>query len=99
MKFKVVEQVAMASDTQLMRIGMGGEGLRIRAKNYLKGKNVSASSSEVDALKNELAEMRRLLMERPQAPPKNPKGWPKGKPRKPVNVVHNDAAIGAAGHE
>lgn len=99
LKFSVVEQVAQASDTQIMRIGMGGDALRIRAHAYLKSKNVSASSSEVDALKVELAEMRKMLMERPQAPSPKQKGWPKGKPRKPLNVVHNDAATHAAGDQ
>ena len=99
MKFQVVEQVAGMSDTQSMRIGMGGDGLRIRAQAYLKSKNVAASSSEVDALKGQIEEMRKMLMERASVPEKKAKGWPKGRPRKPVNVVNNDAATHAAGHE
>lgn len=100
-KFQVVEQVAGMSDTQIMRIGMGAEGLRIRAQKYLKSKNVAASSTEVDELKAQIAEMRKMLTERPQAPivERKSRGWPKGKPRNPVNVIDNDAATHAAGNE
>lgn len=51
MRFQTVEQLAMASDMQLQRIGMGGIGLRIRAQEFLKNKNRKAASSEIDAMK------------------------------------------------
>lgn len=100
LKFSVVEQVAGASDGQIMRIGMGGDGLRTRAQQYLRSKSGgNASNAEMNALKNELAEMRKLLAERPQQAAPKSKGWPKGKPRKPVNVNNDNAATHAAGDQ
>ncbi len=101
LKFQVVEQVAGMSDTQIMRVGMGADGLRVRAQAYLKSKNVAASSTEVDALKAQIDELKKMITERPQAPvvERKSRGWPKGKPRNPVNVNNDNAATHAAGNE
>jgi hypothetical protein len=45
LKFLSVEQVAMASDTQVMRMGMGAMGLRVRARTYLSSKNAQVSGA------------------------------------------------------
>jgi len=58
LKFQVVEQLAGAGDSQLQRIGMGGVGLRERAKAYLASKNRSAISADNQAMRDELAELR-----------------------------------------
>ena len=76
LKFQTVEQVAAASDLQLQRIGMGGAGLRERAKNYITRKNRSETAEELDNTKKQLAElqaqMAELLADRPRRgrPPK-----------------------------
>ncbi len=57
LKFFVVEQVAMASDSQCQRIGMGGLGLRTAAQNYLREKSSLNSSTELDDTKRQLAEL------------------------------------------
>lgn len=48
MKFQTVEQVATATDRQIQLVGMGGDGLRNLAQLYLKGKNASGASKELD---------------------------------------------------
>ena len=66
LKFQTVEQVATASDSQLQRIGMGGAGLRERAKTYLTRKNQSANTSELEVTRRELDELKQqmaMLME------------------------------------
>ena len=66
LKFQTVEQVATASDSQLQRIGMGGAGLRERAKTYLTRKNQSANTSELETTRRELDELKQqmaMLME------------------------------------
>ena len=66
LKFQTVEQVATASDSQLQRIGMGGAGLRERAKTYLTRKNQSANTSELEVTRRELNELKQqmaMLME------------------------------------
>ena len=66
LKFQTVEQVATASDSQLQRIGMGGAGLREKAKTYLTRKNQSANTSELEVTRRELDELKQqmaMLME------------------------------------
>lgn len=102
LKFQSVEQVATASDNQIMRIGMGAAGLRERARSYLSGKNAQNSGAEMAKLQAETAELRAMLANITQmqsaaplvaAKPKGKRGgWNKGKKRVPVNVQHNDAA-------
>ena len=88
LKFQTVEQVATASDNQLQRIGMGGVGLRERARNYLLNKNQSVSSSELEATRAQLEELKaQMSMLLEQRKP--------GRPRK-ENVNDNDAGVSAA---
>lgn len=96
-KFVSVEQIRDASDLQLQRIGMGGQGLRERARLYLAGKNQTAETAEMDKMKAELAELKALMAARAEPPAPKQKGWPKGRPRKPLNVNNDNAATHAAG--
>ena len=57
LKFQTVEQIAAASDQQLQRIGMGGPGLRERAKAYLNRRNRSETQAELEDTKKQLAEL------------------------------------------
>lgn len=100
--FRTVEQVAMCSDHQVQRIGMGGNGVRVRAKADLDRRNRSQRDIELEDTKRELAEMRAMLTQLVQNgsiqgdPPKNKGGRPKGS----VNRVHDDdASTGATGDE
>ncbi len=61
LKFQTVEQVATASDSQLQRIGMGGVGLRERAKTYLTRKNQSANTSELETTRREIYELKQQI--------------------------------------
>ena len=76
LKFLTVEQLALASDGQLQRIGMGGVGLRERARQYLNRKNRVESSAELEDTKRQLAQlqaqMAALTAEKPRRgrPPK-----------------------------
>ena len=88
LKFQTVEQVATASDTQLQRIGMGGVGLRERARNYLLNKNQKVSSSELEATRAQLEELKaQMAMLLEQRKP--------GRPGK-ENVNDDHAGVGAA---
>lgn len=79
LKFQTVEQVAAASDLQLQRIGMGGAGLRERAKNYLTRKNRSETAEELDNTKKQLAELQAQMAELMAAKPR------KGRPPKELS--------------
>jgi hypothetical protein len=57
LKFQTVEQVAGASDQQLQRLGMGGPGLRERAKAYLNRRNRQETQGELEETKRQLAEL------------------------------------------
>ena len=63
LKFQTVEQVATASDGQLQRVGMGGTGLRDRARAYLLNKNQTESSTELAKTRNELEELKAQMAE------------------------------------
>jgi len=104
-KFQTVEQLAGASDLAIQRIGMGGEGLRVKAQQYLKGKNKAAINSELQTTRDELAELRKQMAQLislqtaksavAASKRRGPKpGWKKVAP----NVEHAPAA-GAAGNE
>lgn len=75
-RFQTVEQVAGASDAQMQKFGMGGIGLRERAKAYLARKNRSETAEELDNTKRQLAElqaqMAALMADKPRRgrPPK-----------------------------
>ena len=72
LKFVTVEQLALASDGQLQRVGMGGVGLRERARLYLNRKNRSEASAELEDTKKQLAalqaQMASLLADRTDEP-------------------------------
>lgn len=68
MKFRTVEQIANASDTQLQSIGMGGFGLRIKAQAFLEQAKDSAlverqaaelarRDEEINRLKQQMAQI------------------------------------------
>jgi hypothetical protein len=57
LKFVTVEQLALASDAQLQRVGMGGIGLRDRARLYLNRKNRNETNAELEDTKKQLAEL------------------------------------------
>jgi len=61
LKFQTVEQVATASDSQLQKVGMGGVGLREKARSYLLRKNQSESSLELEQTRNELKELQEQM--------------------------------------
>lgn len=63
LKFQTVEQIATASDAQLQRVGMGGMGLRERARLFLSKKNRSESQNELDETKKQLAELQAQMSE------------------------------------
>lgn len=63
LKFQSVEQVATASDAQMQRFGMGGSGLRERAKAFLSRKNRSDAQVELDETKKKLAELQEQMAE------------------------------------
>lgn len=56
LRFSTVEQVALASDGQLQNIGMGGIGLRVKARGYLD-RMKSGPDPEVADLKAQNAAM------------------------------------------
>ena len=58
LKFRVVEQVATATDAQLQRIGMGAVGLRMRAQAFLRQRGAVMANSELADTRKELAEMK-----------------------------------------
>lgn len=100
LKFQTVEQIALASDAQLQRVGMGAAGLQTRARAYLQSRNKSIASTEADELRQQVATMQAqmaALIAANNHPPLNTAKKKPGRPRK-VNVEHN-ASIGDAGHE
>ena len=64
LKFQTVEQIAAASDAQLQRIGMGGPGLREKAKAFLNRRNRSETENQLDETKKQLAELKTQSKER-----------------------------------
>lgn len=91
LKFRTVEQVATASDAQLQRVGMGGVGLRERARAYISVRNTSDSNLELSKTRSELNELKAqmaMLMAK-----KKP-----GRPRKEDVNDDDDAPIGDASH-
>ena len=71
--------MAAASDSQLQRIGMGGPGLRERAKAYLNSKHRSESAEELEKTRSELETLKTQMAElmaarKPGRPPKVAEG-------------------------
>jgi len=79
LKFVTVEQLALASDGQLQRIGMGGVGLRERARQYLNRKNRSDASAELEDTKKQLAELQSQMAQLLEDAPKR-----RGRPPKEI---------------
>ena len=79
LRFFTVEQLAGANDAQVQGIGMGGEGLRQRAKEAIKAKYSASVKAELDAKDKELNEMKERLakleaaLSTPQTAPEKPK--------------------------
>ena len=64
LKFQTVEQIALASDGQKQRIGMGADGLQNLARAYLKRKREASGaevSKDITDAKAELAEVKMQL--------------------------------------
>ncbi len=71
LKFVTVEQLALASDGQLQRVGMGAVGLREKARQYLNRKNRTDSNAELTETKKQLAELQAqmaALLNKPEEP-------------------------------
>jgi len=73
LKFQTVEQVAGASDQQLQRLGMGGPGLRERAKAYLGRKIRQETQGELEDTKRQLAELQAQMAALAARKPGRPK--------------------------
>ena len=93
--FQTVEQLAGASDHQIQRVGMGGMGLRERARNFLSARNapaavqaLAAAQGEIAALKAQMAEMMAMMQQNAQ---------PRTR-RKADDDGQHDAGPGPAGH-
>lgn len=61
LRFHTVEQLAGASDGQLQKMGMGGVGLRERARAAIKAKHKSEYEADIKAKDKEMQEMRDTL--------------------------------------
>ena len=92
LKFQTAEQVARMTDHQVLRIGLGGEGLRRKAQLYLASKNAQLRSAELENAKDEI-EMLKANMARMQEQfaaqmaqvsqmAQQPAPKPRGRPRK-----------------
>lgn len=101
MKFQTVEQVAMASDAQMAKAGMGMVSLRERARAQLKRWAASAGSAENDEMKKRIeeleAQIRTLISIKTPDDPPIPRG--PGRPRKEVVDAVNDASTDGEGDE
>jgi len=96
LKFQVVEQVANASDRQLERVGMGGVGMRERARAYINHRGQSESAREMDALKKQLAEMQEKMAQ--MGSDSADKRGPGRPPKDRVNVNNDITTTGSAGN-
>jgi len=63
LRFYTVEQIAGANDAQIQGIGMGGQGLREKAKKALTTRNGAAVSEEVKARDEKIAELQAQMAE------------------------------------
>src|SRR6185436_19384643 len=61
LRFYTVEQIAGANDAQIQGVGMGGEGLRQKAKRALAERNGAAISEEVKARDAKIAALEAKL--------------------------------------
>jgi len=60
-RFFTVESIAMASDAQVQGIGMGGLGLREKAKQFLKAQLGAEVKNELAKKDSEIAELRQMV--------------------------------------
>lgn len=81
MRYSVVEQIAGASDAQIQRIGMGGLGLREKAKQALRNRMGAEVKEELERKDRELADMK-ARMEKMEAMIMAPKPKKVGRPKK-----------------
>lgn len=96
LKFQTVEQIATSSDAQMQRVGMGGFGMRERARQYLSAKNKTESNSELEKTRSELDELKSqmaALMAQMNPEPRKP-----GRPKKEETNAEYDAPVGDASH-
>ena len=63
LRFAVVEQIAGASDAQVQRMGMGGPGLREKAKQALRAKMGAETKAEIERKDREIAALQRQMDE------------------------------------
>ncbi len=61
MRFETVDQLAGASDGQIQRLGMGGIGLRQRARDALRERHATEFKSELDKKNAELKSMQERM--------------------------------------
>lgn len=61
LRFQTVEQVAMATDSQVQRMGLGALGMRDSARRYLRAKTIGNADGEMAAMKAQMAEMQALI--------------------------------------
>lgn len=77
LRFYTVEQIAGANDMQIQGIGMGGNGLREKAKRALQAKNSATVNTEMASRDKEIAELKaqvsQLMSILNQAPEEAPK--------------------------
>jgi len=89
LRFYTVEQIAGANDAQIQGIGMGGQGLREKAKKALAARNGAAVSEEVKARDEKIAELQaqmQEMMEMLKARPAETEPAKRG--RKPKEAAH-----------
>lgn len=61
LRFHTVEMIAGASDAQLQRMGMGGQGLREKARVAVRNKMGSETAGELAKRDAEIAELRKMV--------------------------------------
>lgn len=76
LKFQTVEQIASAYDAQLQRIGMGGVGLREKAKAFLARRNRSETENQLEETQKQLAELQAQMAALMARKPGRPKRVP-----------------------
>ncbi len=91
LRFYTVEQIAGANDAQIQGIGMGGQGLREKAKRALHERNSVAVNAEVQArdvliaeMQAQMAEMMEMIKAKPADAPEPAKRG--RKPREAANA-------------
>jgi len=61
LKFQTVEQVAMATDAQVQRMGLGALGMRDAARRYLRAKSKGDADGEQEAMKRQIADLTAMV--------------------------------------